>query len=68
MRLRSEQKEEHTKMKLSRFAIILVLSTSGYAQQATPAAATQTMTSQTATSQTVATVIFYREATLQAAR
>jgi hypothetical protein len=46
-------------MKLSRFAMILVLSTSGYAQQATPTATTQSITSQS--SQTVGTVIFYRE-------
>ncbi|HTM37036.1 MAG TPA: DUF2846 domain-containing protein [Terriglobales bacterium] len=48
-------------MKLSRFALILVLSATGYAQQATPTSATQNVTSPTAASQTGGTVIFYRE-------
>lgn len=48
-------------MKLSQFAILLVLSVSGYAQQDTPTAATQTLSAPTAASQTVGTVIFYRE-------
>jgi hypothetical protein len=48
-------------MKLSRFAVILALSAIGYAQQATPTSATQTLTSQIAASQKAGTVIFYRE-------